>query len=138
MMNYSLKLSKLIFIFFLFISVTAFSQVKLPKLISDGMVLQRNATVKIWGWAAKNEKISLSFINSTYNITADNNGNWSISVFNLEAGGPYSMKITASKTITINNIMVGDVWVCSGQSNMEHNMESFSWVYKNEIAEFQE
>ena len=134
-MNSQFKLHKLVLIFFLLVSVTAFSQVRLPKLISDGMVLQRNAPVKIWGWAGKNEKIVIKFIGSTYNTTADDNGNWSVTLSNLKAGGPYTMHIYASNRITIYNIMVGDVWLCSGQSNMEHDMQSFSFFYKKVIAD---
>lgn len=133
-MNSTSKLIKLIFLCSLFISFSTYSQVRLPKLIGDGMVLQRNAPVKIWGWAAKNEKMSLNFIDSTYGTKADSIGNWSITISNLKAGGPYSLTISASNSITISDIMVGDVWICSGQSNMEHTLGSFSWVYKDVIA----
>lgn len=97
------------------------------------MVLQRNANVKVWGWAAKNEKITVKFIDSSYNATADVEGNWSIILSNLKPGGPYNMQIIASNNIEIKNIMIGDVWICSGQSNMEHTMGSYYWVYKDEI-----
>ncbi|MHB8579965.1 MAG: sialate O-acetylesterase [Ignavibacteriaceae bacterium] len=130
----SYKLSKLILIFSLFNSLTVFSQVKLPKLVSDGMVLQRDAKVKIWGWAAKDEKVSVYFMNSTYNAVADNRGDWSIMLPKLKAGGPYDMQIKASNSITIKDIMIGDVWVCSGQSNMELPMKRVSWNYPGEIA----
>ena len=128
------KLSKLIIIFSLFISVTAFSQVRLPKLVSDGMVLQRDAEVKIWGWAGKDEKVSVNFMNSTYNTVAADEGDWSIELPKLKAGGPYEMQINASNSITIHDIMIGDVWVCSGQSNMELLMKRVSWNYPGEIA----
>jgi Domain of unknown function (DUF303). len=128
------KLCKLIIIFSLFISVTAFSQVRLPKLVSDGMVLQRDAEVKIWGWAGKDEKVSVNFMNSTYNTVAADEGDWSIELPKLKAGGPYEMQINASNSITIHDIMVGDVWVCSGQSNMELLMKRVSWNYPGEIA----
>ena len=128
------KLCKLIIIFSLFISVIAFSQVRLPKLVSDGMVLQRDAEVKIWGWAGKDEKVSVNFMNSTYNTVAADEGDWSIELPKLKAGGPYEMQINASNSITIHDIMVGDVWVCSGQSNMELLMKRVSWNYPGEIA----
>ncbi|MGD8779410.1 MAG: sialate O-acetylesterase [Ignavibacteria bacterium] len=128
------KLNKLIIIFFLFISTTTFGQVKLPKLISDGMVLQRDAEIKIWGWAAEGEKISVNFIDSTYTTTADNKGDWSIMLPNLQAGGPYEMQISAGNLITIHDIMIGEVWICSGQSNMELNMKRVSPLYGDEIA----
>ena len=127
------KLSKPIFVFSFLISITAYSQVRLPKLISDGMVLQRDADVNIWGWASKNENISIHFIDSTYNTTADSNGEWNVLLSKLKAGGPYEMQINAGNAITINDIMIGDVWVCSGQSNMEHTMRSVSWIYENDI-----
>ena len=110
------------------------AQVKLPKLISDGMVLQRDANVKIWGWAGSNEEVSIGFMDSTYSVTANEDGEWSILLPELEAGGPYTMDIKASNSITINDIMVGDVWVCSGQSNMELPMSRVRWVYENEDA----
>ena len=128
------KLNKLIFIFFLFISITSFGQVRLPKLISDGMVLQRDAEIKIWGWASEGEMISVHFIKTTLTATADNKGNWSIVLPKLDAGGPYNMEIDASNSITIHDIMIGDVWLCSGQSNMELAMASVSWNYPGEIA----
>jgi sialate O-acetylesterase len=123
-----------IFVLALLLSALSFGQVRLPKLISDGMVLQRDTKLKIWGWAAKGENISISFINNTYKTTADADGNWSATLPELKAGGPYTMQIKASNEITINNIMIGDVWLCSGQSNMEHTVGSFGWVYKKEIA----
>ena len=125
--------TKTLIIFLLFL-IPCWGNVKLPKLISDGMVLQRNAEINIWGWADKNEKVSISFLGSTYNTVADENGNWKIVLSDLNAGGPFKMEINASNTIIINDIMIGDVWVCSGQSNMEHTVGSFDWVYKNEIA----
>jgi sialate O-acetylesterase len=128
------KLNKLIFIFFLFISITSFGQVRLPKLISDGMVLQRDAEIKIWGWASEGEMISVHFIKTTLTATADNKGNWSIVLPKLDAGGPYNMEIDASNSITIHDIMIGDVWLCSGQSNMELAMARVSWNYPGEIA----
>ena len=123
----------MIFILSLFISFTSFSQIKLPKLISDGMVLQRNTNIKIWGWASAGEKVSIQFIDKEYNTTTDGKGDWSVSIQTQKAGGPYEMIINASNKITIHDIMIGDVWICSGQSNMEHSLGSFDWVYKKEI-----
>lgn len=130
----NMKMNKPVFIFYLFLSMFSFSQVRLPKLICDGMVLQRDAKVKIWGWAAKDEKISIHFHNLTYNTKADNNGNWKVLLPMLKVGGPFEMQINASNSITIKDIMIGDVWVCSGQSNMELNMKRASPLYESEIA----
>ncbi len=130
----NLKPNKLVFIFSLLVYLTSFSQVRLPKLISDDMVLQRDANVKIWGWAGEGEKISVNFIDSTYNTIADNKGNWNIIIPKLKAGGPYELQVNASNSITIRDIMIGDVWICSGQSNMELNMQRVSPLYGAEIA----
>jgi len=125
--------TKIIIIVIATISCTIFSQVRLPKLISDGMVLQRDASIKIWGWASKSENISIDFMNATYKTVADDKGNWSVMLPEIKAGGPYEMQINASNSITIQDIMVGDVWVCSGQSNMELPMSRVSWNYPGEI-----
>ncbi|MEJ2507136.1 MAG: sialate O-acetylesterase [Ignavibacteriaceae bacterium] len=122
--------TKLTIIFIIVFSLASFGKVKLPKLISDGMILQRNTDVNIWGWADANENISVSFVGSTYNTIADNKGNWKVVLADLKPGGPYQMQINS---ITINNILVGDVWVCSGQSNMELPMRRVSWNYPGEI-----
>ena len=125
-------IKKSIFLIFL-ISTISFSQVKLPKLISDGMVLQRNANVRIWGWASDGEKITIHFIDSTYHTTTKKNGEWEVKLAELKAGGPYAMQIDASNSITINDILIGDVWVCSGQSNMGLTLGGLSNIYKDEI-----
>ena len=118
----------------LFITASVFCQVTLPKLVSDGMVLQRDADVKIWGWASKGEKVSIHFMDSTYKTTANANGEWEVILSDMKAGGPYEMQIDASNSITIKDILIGDVWVCSGQSNMGLSMGSLRDVYKDEIA----
>ena len=105
----------------------------MPKLVSDGMVLQRDAKVKIWGWASDGENISVQFIDSAYNTTANKNGEWEVVLSGLKAGGPYTMQINASNSVTINDIVVGDVWVCSGQSNMGFSLGSVSNIYKDEL-----
>ena len=125
---------KIFFIFFISFSFSSYSQVKLPKLIGDGMVLQRNTPVKIWGWAANNEKISIDFNHQVFHTSANTNGEWQILLPELKAGGPYTMTLKASNTITINDIMIGDVWLCSGQSNMEYPMERLTHIYGQEIA----
>jgi sialate O-acetylesterase len=129
-MNLILKTILLSFL----LAINVVSQVCLPKVISDGMVLQRDAEIKIWGWAAEGEKISIHFIDSTYNTTANDKGDWNIRLPKLKAGGPYEMNINASNSISISDIMIGDVWICSGQSNMELNMQRVSPLYGAEIT----
>jgi len=111
-----------------------FGEVRLPRIISDGMVLQRDAEVKIWGWAASNEEVSVRFIDSTYVTRANEQGEWFVKLTGLKTGGPYSLQVKASNLVTVNDVMVGDVWVCSGQSNMELTMKSVSPIYGSEIA----
>ena len=109
-------------------------QVRLPRLISDGMVLQRDARVKVWGWAAPGEKITVTFIGRTYTAKAGTDSAWSVTVGPFEAGGPHTMEIHASNDLTVANIMMGDVWVCSGQSNMALPMARVEERYSEEIA----
>jgi sialate O-acetylesterase len=110
------------------------AQVHLPQLVSDGMVLQRHAPLKIWGWAAPAEKISVTFNGKTYKTTASDDGKWDVTMKPLKAGGPYTMKISASNRIQLKDILIGDVWFCSGQSNMALQMERVKEKFANEVA----
>jgi sialate O-acetylesterase len=113
--------------------VQVHGEVTLPKVVSDGMVLQRNARVRIWGRASDGEKVNIHFQDSTYTTSANVNGEWAVMLSNLKAGGPYVMTIDATNSITITNILVGDVWVCSGQSNMGLALGWLGRVYQDEI-----
>ncbi len=123
-----------LFSFSFLLALTSFSQVRLPKLVSDGMVLQRDTKVKIWGWATAGEKVSVHFLGAAYSSVAGPNGSWSVMLPELKAGGPHEMKIEGSNEITVRDILIGDVWICSGQSNMEFVMMSSSSIYGEEIA----
>ena len=113
---------------------TAFCQVRLPKLVGDGMVLQRDAQVKVWGWANNGEKVTINFNGKTYNTTAGTDGKWMVILSKLKVGGPYDMEINASNHITLKNVLIGDVWVCSGQSNMELTMDRVKYKYPDVIV----
>jgi len=126
--------SLLCFYILLLLSRTAFCQVRLPVLISDGMVLQRDADVKIWGWAGEGEKVTINFNGKTYNNTAGADCKWKVILSQLKAGGPCSINIDAENHITLKDIMIGDVWVCSGQSNMELPMNRVKYRYQDVIA----
>lgn len=106
------------------------AKVKLPALVSDGMILQRNQVLKIWGYADAGEKVNVKFLNKTYSATADNQGNWNIMLPELKAGGPFVMTIN---DITLKDILIGDVWVASGQSNMELPMRRLKPLYGDEM-----
>lgn len=129
----SLKMKKLLLVLFTFQLSMVSAQIKLPKLISNGMVLQRNEELKIWGWAAPDENVQLKFNSKVYDAKADGLGNWMIMLPKQKAGGPFVMEFNASNSITVSNIMFGDVWVCSGQSNMELPMERVKEKYGEAI-----
>ncbi len=114
---------------------TTNGQVRLPKLVSDGMVLQRESPVNIWGWAQVGEKVTLKFNNQSFGTTTGNDGKWLITLPSQKAGGPFEIQIAASNQITLKNILFGDVWLCSGQSNMETTMSRVSPIYGKEIEQ---
>jgi len=116
-------------------SQNAYSQVRLPRLVRDSMILQRDTKINIWGWAAAGEKVNIKFIGKNYKAITGANGKWSVQLSPTKAGGPYSMDIMASNKITLKEILIGDVWLCSGQSNMVHQMELHSVTYENDIAQ---
>ncbi|MEL6719687.1 MAG: sialate O-acetylesterase, partial [Bacteroidota bacterium] len=121
-------------ILFLAIWSLAFADVQLPKLVSDGMVLQRDAMVKIWGWADEGEAVTVHFLDQKYTTTTDENKTWSIELNALSVGGPHQMLIEGNNKITIDDILIGDVWICSGQSNMELPMRRVKPLYDKELA----
>jgi len=110
------------------------AQVRLPRLARDSMVLQRDSKINIWGWASKNEKIRIKFNGKNFKTTATTDGKWVLQLPPMKAGGPYTMNIDASNHLVINNILIGDVWLCSGQSNMVHQVKLHSVRYADEIA----
>ncbi|MBF0576937.1 sialate O-acetylesterase [Dysgonomonas sp. GY617] len=113
-------------------TVSGRASVKLPVLISDGMVLQRDTKLKLWGWASENESIEIRFLNKSYKTTADSNGKWEVSLPPQQAGGAYQMQIN---DISIHDILIGDVWLCSGQSNMEIPIRRVLDLYQQEVSQ---
>ena len=111
------------------------AEVRLPTLIGDGIVLQRQAQVKIWGWADAGETVQVNFRGQHYQTEANDSGDWSITLNNLTKGGPYSMTIQGENRISLDDILVGDVWLCSGQSNMEYPISRVAFHYAEEIAQ---
>lgn len=109
-------------------------KVRLPALVSDGMVLQRDQPIKIWGWADAGESVVVSFLKNKYTIVADKDGRWLIELDPVKAGGPYSMKIN---DIELQDILVGDVWLCAGQSNMETTIERVMDLYADEVLSYE-
>lgn len=106
------------------------AKVTLPKIFSDGMVMQRETNANLWGEAkaSSNVKITTSWDNKSYVVRSDSNGKWKTSVKTPKAGGPFSITFSDGEKLRINNILIGEVWICSGQSNMEMPMKG----YKNQ------
>ncbi len=94
--------------------------VTLPSIFSDNMVLQQNKVIQVWGWAEKGETVVVKFMTEVQQVRADKNGNWNVFFSGQPYGGPYTMDIQGKNNhIVLNNILIGEVWLCSGQSNME-------------------
>lgn len=106
------------------------SEIKIASVLGSNMVLQRNTDVTIWGSAAPNEKLTIvtSWNKTKVPVQADNTGKWETKVKTTDAGGPYSIVVkTAKEKVLLENILLGEVWVCSGQSNMEMPVEGFGY-----------
>lgn len=97
------------------------SAVRLPAILSNHMVLQQNTKVKLWGWAAPGEKVNIQvgWDTTKYQVSANRGAKWVAEIKTPKAGGPYQIQIKASNTLTIEDILIGEVWLCGGQSNME-------------------
>ena len=108
----------IVFILLIFSMVTT-ANVKMPLLFSDGMVVQRNKEIPIWGFADANEKVEVHFNKQIVKTQADKNGKWMLKLNPEKAGGPFELIIIGKNKITIKNVLVGEIWICSGQSNME-------------------
>ncbi len=104
-----------------FFFIHASAQLRLPDIISDSMVLQQNTSAPIWGLASAGEKIEVSgsWSNKTTQAVADRDGKWMVKLATPKAGGPYNVTIKANETKILHGILIGEVWICSGQSNME-------------------
>lgn len=104
----------------------ALSAVKLPAVINDNMVLQQGQPVPIWGWADNGEEVTVTLAGQTLSTKAGNDGRWKVLLAKLDVGQPLEMTVKGSSgsALTIKNILVGEVWVCSGQSNMQMGVNS--------------
>ncbi len=111
--------------------LVARADVRPNALCSEGMVLQQKSPVKIWGDADKGEKVTVSFRGKTAAAVTDDNGRWVATVPTGDAGGPFELTIAGNNKIEMKNVLVGEVWVCSGQSNMEWSVNSCNEADKN-------
>ena len=113
---------KIVFaVILIILSQGIYGNVRLPALISNNMVLQQQSKVRIWGWANPYEKVIItsSWNNRSYSAVGSRDAYWEVLIETPEAGGPYSISIQGNNTIVLSNVMIGEVWVCAGQSNME-------------------
>lgn len=94
------------------------ADVKLPHIFSDGMVLQRNQPIAVWGWADPGEQVKVNLNNQRQETTAGADGKWKVKLSSEEAGGPFQLVVSGKNTVTLSDVLIGEVWICSGQSNM--------------------
>ena len=115
------------FILFYFLFSLVEARVRLPKFFSDNMVLQQQSECKLWGWAEPGKKILVDtpWDKQSYSATARKDGYFQVTVKTPEAGGPYTICFRDGDLVMLNNVMIGEVWICSGQSNMEMQMKGF-------------
>lgn len=95
------------------------ADIRLPQIFSDGMVLQRHQPIAVWGWADPSEHVKVELNNQNRETTADAVGRWQLALDPEEAGGPFQLVVSGKNTVMLSDVLVGEVWVCSGQSNME-------------------
>ncbi len=132
-------MKNILLVFLLFFSTVSLSaKIALPAIFSDDMVLQQQTNAPIWGKATPGKKVEImtSWNKKTYSTTADSEGNWKMQLSTPSAGGPYSITISDGQQTVLNNVMIGEVWLCSGQSNMEMPLAGWGkiWNYEQEIA----
>lgn len=114
---------------------TLYGEVKLPAIFCDNMVLQQQTEAAIWGTATKNVtvKVSTSWNDKSYRTRASNDGKWKLKVATPKAGGPFEITVSDGKPLKLKNVLIGEVWVCSGQSNMEMPMNGFD-IYSQPVT----
>ena len=99
------------------------AEVHLPKTFSDNMMMQRDMPVKIWGWADAGEEVSATLAGKSASTKADSKGHWSLELPALKEGDGLELTVKGANSLTLKNILIGDIWVCSGQSNMEMSLK---------------
>ncbi len=126
----SLNMKKHLLYIFLIASQIAFADVRLPSIFTDHMVLQQKSEVKLWGWSDPDEEIVItpSWSATEYKVKGSNQAYWETIITTPSAGGPFTISINGNNTLILNDILIGEVWLCSGQSNMEM---SAAWGIEN-------
>lgn len=122
-----MKAKIILFLFAFLLSVPVFAEVRLPKMFGDGMVLQQQTQVRLWGWCDKSRQVvvTTSWDDRSYNAMSDQDGHFEVTVQTPEAGGPYEVTLNDGTQCRLRNVYIGEVWLCSGQSNMEMVMKGY-------------
>ena len=128
-----------VLVLFLLASVPCWADVRLPKILGSHMVLQRESDVRVWGWADPGEsvRVSCDWIDQIKSAKADGQGRWQIALSTGKAGGPHSITVSAGNRIQLDDILFGEVWIGSGQSNMEMPLTKVSGAYTG-IKDFEQ
>ena len=118
---------KLICVIVALMGITASAKVRLPQFFSDNMVLQQESECNIWGWVEPGTRVSIttSWDKKCHNVQANKDGRFGVTVKTPKAGGPYFIGFKDKDYVQISNVMIGEVWICSGQSNMEMPMKGY-------------
>lgn len=108
----------------LLFSLSAGADVKLPSIFGSQMVLQRDQKDPVWGWADPGEDVTVTIAGQTKTTKAGADGSWKVALDPMPAGGPHSMTVKGKNTVTFDDVLVGEVWICSGQSNMQWDLNA--------------
>ena len=125
-------MKKIVVAVFFCLVQTVFAQISLPYIFSDNMVLQRGQKIPVWGFSSPNETIKVAFKKQLKETKANEKGEWMVYLNQEKAGGPYLLTVSGKNKITFKNVLIGDVWLASGQSNMEWNLAATEG-YDNEL-----
>jgi sialate O-acetylesterase len=107
------------FLLMLLSAIAAKADIKLPQVFSDHMVLQRNKPIHVWGWASSGEAVKVALGTASQSTRANKQGKWEVFLPAMPAGGPHVLTVTGKNSVQLNDVMIGEVWLCGGQSNME-------------------
>lgn len=118
----------------LLFSASNYADVTVPKLVSDGVILQRDTDNQLWGWADDGEKVTIKLNGEVVGSDRAKSGMWSITLAGQPAGGPHTITIAGNNTVLVNDVLFGDVWLASGQSNMQTDMARVKVKYPDEVA----
>ncbi len=114
-----MKTTKIIIVLLSFLAINVKAEVRLPKIFSSNMVLQQGIEIPVWGWANAEEEVSVTFNGVSVRTQADANGKWLVRLPSQDYGGPFILTVQGTNQIVFSNVLIGEVWICSGQSNME-------------------